>query len=171
MPTARGRVSLEQGVKLASNLEVSTADLRPLRPAAAAAGGEALPLHLNAQLAIAGRNVSVDDIDGAARRRSTVRGRLAIDAVIAAPHRRRDRCGFARRDGADRARHRHAGAGRRTPAPAGAGRASRSPTALFGDYAGKVALKARRVELLPRLTAREFRANLRFGKDEFASTT
>ena len=39
---------------------------------------------------------------------------------------------------------------------------------VFGDYAGQIALKARRVDLLPRLTAREFRANLRFGKDEFA---
>ena len=38
----------------------------------------------------------------------------------------------------------------------------------FGDYAGQIALKARRVDVLPRLTAREFRATLRFGKDEFA---
>ena len=39
---------------------------------------------------------------------------------------------------------------------------------LFGDYDGQIALKARRVDVLPRLTAREFRATLRFGKDEFA---
>ena len=60
------------------------------------------------------------------------------------------------------------------PAPAGDSGASwawsSEPFAdgLFGDYAGEVALKARRVDLLPRLTAREFRAKLRFGKDEFA---
>ena len=39
---------------------------------------------------------------------------------------------------------------------------------VFGDYAGQIALKARRADLLPQLTAREFRATLRFGKDEFA---
>src|SRR5664280_3332322 len=39
---------------------------------------------------------------------------------------------------------------------------------MFGDYGGQIALKARRVGGLPRLTAREFRASLRFGKDEFA---
>ena len=60
------------------------------------------------------------------------------------------------------------------PAPAGNSGASWAwpsepfTDGLFGDYAGKVALKARRVDLLPRLTAREFRANLRFGRQEFA---
>ena len=38
----------------------------------------------------------------------------------------------------------------------------------FGDYAGEIALKAHRADLLPQLTAREFRANLRFGNNEFA---
>ena len=38
----------------------------------------------------------------------------------------------------------------------------------FGEFAGQVALKARRLDLLPQLTAREFRATLRLGKDEFA---
>ena len=37
----------------------------------------------------------------------------------------------------------------------------------FGDLTGQVALKARRLEASPRLTAREFRATLRLGKDEF----
>jgi large subunit ribosomal protein L24 len=38
----------------------------------------------------------------------------------------------------------------------------------FGDYDGQIALKARRFDLPPRLTAREFRATLRFGRREFA---
>jgi large subunit ribosomal protein L24 len=37
----------------------------------------------------------------------------------------------------------------------------------FGEFAGQVALKARRVDILPWLTAREFRTTLRLGKDEF----
>jgi uncharacterized protein involved in outer membrane biogenesis len=36
----------------------------------------------------------------------------------------------------------------------------------FGDLAGQVAVKVRRVELSPRLTAREFRATLRLGRNE-----
>ncbi len=37
----------------------------------------------------------------------------------------------------------------------------------LGEFAGQVALKARRLDVLPRLTVREFRATLRLGKDEF----
>jgi uncharacterized protein involved in outer membrane biogenesis len=39
---------------------------------------------------------------------------------------------------------------------------------VFGDYGGQIALKAQRVDVLPRLTARDFRATLRFGRQEFA---
>ncbi len=39
---------------------------------------------------------------------------------------------------------------------------------VFGDYGGAIALKARRAGLPPLPTAREFRATLRFGKDEIA---
>ncbi len=38
----------------------------------------------------------------------------------------------------------------------------------FGELAGQVVLKAGRLELSPRLTARAFRSTLRFGKREFA---
>jgi large subunit ribosomal protein L24 len=39
---------------------------------------------------------------------------------------------------------------------------------VYGDYAGAIAITARRVALLPRLDAREFRATLRLGSQEFA---
>ncbi len=61
------------------------------------------------------------------------------------------------------------------PAPAGSsGNAawawSSEPFAggVFGEYSGQITVKARRIDLLPRLTAREVHASLRFGKDEFA---
>ncbi|MDO9411130.1 MAG: AsmA family protein [Pseudolabrys sp.] len=38
----------------------------------------------------------------------------------------------------------------------------------FGDYAGQLAIKARRVDLPPPLALREFRGTIRFGKREFA---
>ena len=62
-----------------------------LAPVAAGRRGgrwRSLPLSLNARLAIAGRNITFDDID-ARLGASTVRGRLAIDGRIAAPDRRR----------------------------------------------------------------------------------
>ncbi len=55
--------------------------------------------------------------------------------------------------------------------PAAAGNAlwSGEPFAsgAFGDFAGQVALKVHRLDLLPRLTAREFSATLRLASNEF----
>jgi uncharacterized protein involved in outer membrane biogenesis len=39
---------------------------------------------------------------------------------------------------------------------------------VFGDYAGRIALKARTADLSPQLSAREFGASLKFGKREFS---
>jgi large subunit ribosomal protein L24 len=39
---------------------------------------------------------------------------------------------------------------------------------LFGDYGGQIAFKARRLDIAPRLTAHQFGATLRFGKDELS---
>ena len=39
---------------------------------------------------------------------------------------------------------------------------------FFGDYAGQIAIKARDVDMLPQLAAREFAATLNFGKQEFS---
>ena len=39
---------------------------------------------------------------------------------------------------------------------------------LFGDYAGKIAVKARNADLLPQLAAREFAATLNFDKQELS---
>jgi AsmA-like C-terminal region len=162
----RGRISFDQGVTLSSSLEVSKADLRPLRPAGAAAGGEALPLFLHTRLAIAGRDVKFDDIV-ARLGPSTVRGRLAIGG---ATPRRID--GTLDSDSLDATALIARAIG--MPAPAGVSSAGWAwpsepfNAGLFGDYAGTIALKARRLDMLPRLTAREFRANLRFAKDEFS---
>jgi uncharacterized protein involved in outer membrane biogenesis len=38
----------------------------------------------------------------------------------------------------------------------------------FGEYAGAVALKVQRLDLMPRLTAKDFRATLHLGKNEFS---
>lgn len=164
--STRGRISLDQGVKLTGTLQIPKADARPLRPAGVAGSVDPLPLSLASRVAITGRSMTFDDID-AKLGASTVRGRLAVDG---ASPRRID--GALEADTIDAAALIAYAIGMPAPAsnngaawawsgePFGAG--------LFGDYGGRIAFKARRVELLPRLTAREFRATLRLGRQEFA---
>ena len=156
----KGRLSLADGVMLKSRLRVAQAGLRLLR----SAGDAALPVSLTTQLAIAGRNVTFSDID-AKLGGSAVRGRLALagvspvridgaleaDSVQVAPL-------IAGAIGMPVSASRD-GAWNWSSEPFGAG--------VFGAFGGQVTLKARRVELLPQLAGRGFRATLRVGKDEF----
>jgi AsmA-like C-terminal region len=162
----RGRFSLDQGAQITATLEVATADLRPLRPSGATDRTEALPFSMASRLAIAGRAVAFDDIDAKVGQ-SAIRGHLSIDGVSP---RRID--GALETDALDAA----ALVARAIGMPAQAKRDgaawswSSEPfgSGVLGDFAGRIALKARRVELLPHLDAREFRATLRLGKDELA---
>ena len=142
---------------------IARADAAPLRGGARAA----LPVTFAGNVALTAKDLTLSDIDATVAG-ATLRGKLAL--TLAAPHRLQ---GDIEADGIDAASLIAAAIG--MPAPAGndshtAWVWSSEPFAggVFGDYAGQIALKARRVDLLPRLTAREFRATLRFGKHEFA---
>ena len=164
----RGRVSLDQGASMTATLQVAKANLRPLRPAG---DGAPLPARLNTRLTVAGRKMKFDDID-AKLGASNIRGRLAVDA--AGPIRID---GTLDADTADAAELVAGAIGMPAPLPA----SSPSPAApnaaawtwssepfaggAFADLAGTVVLKATRVDITPRLAAREFRAALHFGKD------
>src|ERR1700687_2600284 len=76
----RGRMSFEHGATLNGSLQVPSADLRPLRPASAAAIADRLPISMTSRVAIAGSRMSFDDID-AKLGGSNVRGRLVVDGV------------------------------------------------------------------------------------------
>ena len=162
----RGRISLDKGLRLNSTLEVGKADLHPLRPAGTAGSGEPLPFSLNAHLAIADRAMTFDDFN-ARLGRSNIRGSLALDGD--APRRV---SGAVEADTADAAALIAAAVGMPGPAAGkdGAWVWSSEPFSegAFGDYAGQIALKVRRLDLLPQFTAREFRSSLRLGKDDFA---
>ena len=162
-----GRLSLDKGLQLTSTLQVARADLRPLRPAGMADSGEPLPFSLFSRVVIADRAMSFSDLD-ARLGGATIRGNLAFDGqtprkvsgaldadTLDAPPLVASAIGLPVAAGSN-----GSAAWAWSSEPFGAG--------LFGAFNGEIALKARQVVLLPRLTAREFRANLRFDKDDFA---
>lgn len=141
---------------------IMRADAAPLRGAA----GGALPVAFSGSVAFAGQDVLLSDIDAVVAG-ANLRGKLRL--TLATPHRLQ---GDIEADHVDGAGLLAAAIGMPPPAagksavwswssePFGAG--------VFGDYAGKVTIKARRFDLLPQLTAREFNATLNLGKDEFS---
>ncbi len=140
------------------------ADAAPLR--GPGGGRAALPVSLAGHVALAGKELSLADIKGNIGGAS-LRGKL--DVTLARPHRLK---GEIEADNIDGAGLIAAAIG--MPAAANTGNTgwtwSAEPFAdgAFGEFAGQVALKARRLDLLPQLTAREFRATLRLGRQEFA---
>ncbi len=123
-------------------------------------------LSVNSQVAIAGLKIALDDIDAKVGS-SAVRGRLAVN--VASP---------LRIDGAldtDTVNAENLIAGAiGMPSSVAASRGgwswSSEPFAggALGDFVGQVALKAQRVNVTPRLAAREFRAAMRLSKDAIA---
>jgi uncharacterized protein involved in outer membrane biogenesis len=165
--TGSGRLLEDQGIKVAANLQVREADLRPLRPSVGTAGsGAPLPLKLTARVSGTGNAITVDDID-AKLAGSAIRGRLAFGD--AAP-RRID--GMLELDAADIPALIARGIGLQpeTTTKGAAWSWSSDPfdSRLLGKFAGQVRLKIKRADLLPQVAASDLNATLRLGKDELA---
>jgi len=161
-----GRFFDEQGAKVAANLEVMKADLRPLRPGAEMGDMDSLSLQMSSRVAIVGSIITFDYID-AKLAGSSIRGHLAVDDAIP---RRID--GTIEAAAADVPALISRGIGLQ-PQASNTGAAwnwssEQFEAGLLGKFEGKVALKFGRAELLPRLAAREVKATLRFGKNELA---
>ncbi len=147
----------------ALHASIARADLAPLRGGTRAA----LPATFAGNVGLTGKDVTLSDIDATVAGAS-LRGKLAL--TLAAPRRLQ---GDIDADSIDapaliaKAIGMPAAADKKETA---AWTWSSEPFAggAFGDYAGEIALKAHRADLLPQLTARELRANLRFGNNEFA---
>jgi large subunit ribosomal protein L24 len=125
-----------------------------------------LPLRLTSRVAIASGAVTFDDID-AKLGGSGIRGHLAIDN--ASPRRIN---GMLEADSADGPALIARGVGL-PPQAAGIGMEknwSSEPfgAGVFGKFSGAIALKLKRADLLPQMTARELNATLRLNKDEIA---
>ncbi len=149
---------------VALRARVTRADAKPLR---GVGGGEgALPVTFAGRIALAGDKLTLTNIDASVAGTS-VRGTLGVS--LDAPHHLQgaleaDSVGgdglIAAAIGLPEAVTKKGAAWTWSDAPFGPG--------AFGDYAGQVGLKIRRVTLLPRMTARQFSATLRAGKGEFA---
>jgi large subunit ribosomal protein L24 len=139
---------------------IMRADAAPLHGGA----HTALPVTFAGKIGLSGKEVTLNDI-AATVAGSALRGKLSV--TLASP---RQVQGVIEADNLD------------TPSlvaavigmPAGNGKTAWSwssepfSSGVLGDYAGQIALQARRAELLPRLMAREFRATLLLGKDQFS---
>jgi large subunit ribosomal protein L24 len=163
LSVGHGRISLDQGLRMTSLLQVAKADLRPLRPAGAADDGAPLPLTVTTRVAIAGRAVSFDDVN-ARLGGTTLRASLAVDGQKLS--------GALEADTVDAAPLIAAAIGMpaagKTNGAAWAWSSEPFAGGVFGERSGEVTLKVRLVGLLPRLTAREFRAALRLKPNGFA---
>jgi uncharacterized protein involved in outer membrane biogenesis len=161
-----GQFSGGQGSKAAGTLQVDEADLRPLRAVAGPANANSLPLRLTSRVAIASGTATFDAID-AKLAGSGIRGRLLVSDAFP-----RQVDGVLEVDTAEIPALIALGIGLSPQAPATGSAWSWSSepfgTGLLGKFAGKVALKFGRADMLPQLSARELNATLRFGKDELA---
>ena len=158
----KARLSPEKGPKIEGTLQVQEADVRPLRPTARTA--DSLPLTLTSRVVATGGAITLDDIN-AKLGESGIRGHLAIEN---ASLRRID--GTIDADVANAPAFVAWAVG--LPAQATSKDAAWSwsgepfGAGLFGKYAGQVALKLKRVKLLPQLTASDINATLRLGSND-----
>ncbi len=143
---------------------IARADLAPLRRAGS--GRAALPVNFASHIVLAGQDLTLNDINAGVAG-ATLRGKVGV--TLGAPHRLRGEIEADRMDGAalvaaaigmPAAADGKTAAWTWSDAPFGKG--------ILGDYAGSIAFKSRRVDLLPQLAAREVSATLRFGKDAVA---
>ncbi len=163
-----GRVLVVDASPGALTFNVSGPARGPLRldGKLAAGGRAALPLTFAGNIALTGKDLLLSDIDVTAAG-AALRGKLS--AALTAPRRLQ---GEIEADNVDATALIAAAIG--MPATADSDATAWAwpgePFAggLFGDYGGQIAFKARRLDIMPRLTARQFGATLRFGKDELS---
>ncbi len=139
-------------------LAVPRANLAPLR-----AGQRTLPVALSTRVALAGQDLALNDIEAKVAG-SALRGKLAL--ILSSPVRLEGQIDADRLNGMSLITA-------ATGAPASKDARSiwsDEPFAggLFGNYAGRITLKAGSVDFLPRLTAREFGATFSLAKQSLA---
>jgi uncharacterized protein involved in outer membrane biogenesis len=138
------------------------ADIAPLRGAGSTR--TALPLTYSGRITLAGKDLTFSDIN-ATLAGDALRGKLAV--TLDQPRRVQGEMETANADGAGLVA---SAIGLPASQPAANGRWAWSSEPFAGGFlgaaTGQVALKARRAELLPGVTARELRTTLRLGKDD-----
>ena len=140
------------------------ADIAPLR--GAGAGQAALPITFAGRIALAGKDLALDDIEATVAG-TALRGKLGL--TLATPHRLRGEIDADRVDGAGVIAA-AIGMPARAESKSAVWHWSDEPftAGIFGDYAGRIAFKTRSLDVLPQLAAREFGATLNFGRQEIS---
>ena len=163
--TGKGKVPATGRIQGDALVEVREAHLKPPRPGPGAAGAGQLPFRMSSRVALAAGALTFDDFD-AKLGASTIHGRFRIDD--ASPRRVEGALDANVVDG-----------GGLLAIAVGLPRAvkdgpvwswSSEPFSpgLFGRFAGEIAFRFGRVELLPNVNGRDLRGMVRFGGDSIA---
>ncbi len=139
------------------------ANLAPLR---GAVGQAALPVTFSGRIALAGDDLALNNIEATADG-AALRGKIGL--TLSAPHRLRGEIDADRLDGAGLVAA-AIGMPARADGKAAGWSWSAEPFAagVFGDYAGRIAVKARSIDLLPQIGARDFGGTLNFGSQKLS---
>ena len=163
--TGKGKVPATGRIQGDALVEVREAHLKPLRPGPVAASAGQVPFRLSSRVALAAGALTFDDID-AKLGASTIHGRFRIDD--ATPRRVE---GALDTNVADGGSLLATAIGLPRAAKDGPGWSwSSEPLSpgLFGMFAGEIAFRFGRVELLPNVNGRDLRGTVRFGGDNIA---
>ncbi len=145
------------------HVAIQHANLAPLRGAAAQ---NALPVTFSGRIALTGENLALSDVEATAAG-TDLRGKLGV--TLTAPHRLQGEIDADHIDGPSLIA---VAIGMLAPADARATGwswpAEPFAAGIFGDYSGRISIKARTIGLLPQLAAREFGATLDIGNKVFS---
>ena len=163
--TGKGKVPATGRIRGDALVEVREAHLKALRPGPVAASAGQVPFRLSSRVALAAGALTFDDID-AKLGASTIHGRFRIDD--ATPPRVE---GALDTNVADGGSLLAIAIGLPRAVKDGPGWSwSSEPLSpgLFGRFAGEIAFRFGRVELLPNVNGRDLRGTVRFGGDNIA---
>jgi large subunit ribosomal protein L24 len=161
----KGKVPATGRVQGDALVEVREAHLKPPRPGPGAAGAGQLPFRMSSRVALAAGALTFDDFD-AKLGASTIHGRFRIDD--ASPRRVE---GALDTNVADGGSLLAIAIGLPRAVKDGPGWSWSSEPfgpGLFGRFAGEIAFRFGRVELLPNINGRDLRGTVRFGGDSIA---
>jgi uncharacterized protein involved in outer membrane biogenesis len=163
--TGKGKVPATGRVHGDALVEVREAYLKPPRPGPGAAGAGQLPFRMSSRVALAAGALTFDDFN-AKLGASTIHGRFRIDD--ASPRRIEGALDTNVADGGSLLAIAIGLPRAVKDGPGWAWSSEPFSPGLFGRFAGEIAFRFGRVELLPNLNGRDLRGTVRFGGDSIA---
>ena len=163
--TGKGKVPATGRIQGDALVEVREAHLKPPRPGPVAASAGQLPFRLSSRVALAAGALTFDDID-AKLGASIIHGRFRIDD--ASPRRVEGALDANIADGGSLLAIAIGLPRAVKDGPGWSWSSEPFSPGLFGRFAGEIAYRLGRVELLPNVDGRDLRGTVRFGADSIA---